>query len=74
MTQMSRRELVDKLEQGHRLDGDPESNEPFGLVDPQQRSHDSVPMVPAEVVKQLLDDGTLARNSGTGRRYFRLAQ
>lgn len=70
---MTNQELMVRLRSGSRVHGDPESEVPFGVIDPQQRGWDSVPLVPAETIRELLRNGVLVRNPGTGSRYFDLA-
>jgi hypothetical protein len=66
-------ELNVRLQSGSKVYGDPKSEVPFGVIDPQQRGFGSVPLVPAETIRELLRNGVLASNTGTGERYFNLA-
>jgi hypothetical protein len=69
---LTKRDVIAKLRAGFKIHGDPESDTPCSLIDLSQKGMDWVPLVPAEMLRQLLEDGILAENSGTGRRYFEL--
>jgi hypothetical protein len=70
----SKRDVVAKLKAGSVIDGDPDSDTPCGLIDPSQQFTDSVPLIPADMLRELLEDGILNDNPGTGRRRFSMAR
>jgi hypothetical protein len=71
---MTKCDVIAKLRTGFRINGDPHSETPCSLIDPSQRGVDSVILIPAEMLRQLIEDGILADNAGTGARYFNLAE
>jgi hypothetical protein len=70
---VTKRDVIVKLRAGYRIDGDPESDTPCALIDPSQTNFDSCALVPAEMLRELLDDGIVENNTGDGRRLFKMA-
>jgi hypothetical protein len=70
---VTKRDVIAKLKTGSKINGDPQSDTPCSLIDPNQRGPDSVILIPAEMLRQLIEDGIIADNAGTGMRYFNLA-
>jgi hypothetical protein len=69
----TKRDVIAKLRAGWKIYGDPESDTPCSLIDPSQSSVDWGPVLPVEMLRELLEDGILAQNQGNGARYFNLA-
>lgn len=70
---VTKRDVIAKLRAGFKIDGDPGSDTPCALIDPSQTGTDSAPLVPADMLRELLEDGIMADTAGTGRRLFKLA-
>ena len=70
---VTKRDVIVKLRAGYKIDGDPESDTPCALIDPSQTNLDSCVLVPAEMLRELLDDGIVENNTGDGRRLFKMA-
>ncbi len=69
---ITKRDVIAKLRAGWRINGDPESEAPCMLVDPNQPTSEWGQVVPVDMLRALLEDGILAPNQGTGMRYFTL--
>jgi hypothetical protein len=69
----TKRDIIAKLKAGFKIDGDPESDTPCGLIDPSVTGIHSVPLIPAEMLRDLIEDGIVEDNPGTGRRTFKMA-
>jgi hypothetical protein len=70
---IAKRDVIAKLKAGCKIDGDPESDTPCGLIDPTSTVFGSVPLIPAEMLRDLIEDGIVQENPGTGRRTFKMA-
>jgi len=67
---MTKRDVIARIKAGFRIDGDPDSEMPCALIDPNQRAFDSQTLVPIEMLRELLEDGIIKPNAGSGRRVF----
>ncbi len=69
----TKEEAIGMLKSGFKLHGDPASDRPSSLIGPSP-GFGSHHLIPVAMHRDLLDEGIIKPNTGTGDRYFDLAE
>jgi len=71
---ITKTDVIDKVNAGFYIDGDPELDTPCALLDPAQRRIDSLPLIPTDMLRELIGEDIVAKNAGQGRRLFKKSE
>jgi hypothetical protein len=73
MKELTKQDVIKRLQNGCRLSGNITSEVPFGLVDLANRGFTSYRLIPSKTVRELMDEGLLEPDPQPRKINYRIA-